>query len=673
MHLGDADSSPKVFSETSFRFAHIISPKLSFKINSAFSKGYDWIANNYSDLNGNANKSTNLVGNDNPAIDPVNSYGNESSNRRTISLQGKNYVVARTGYNEKEVVDYSLQNIKGDAGVYYKLSPTATLSYLFHFAYLNTVYQRSNRFRLQDYFLQQHGIQYQSKSLQAKIYINNENTGKSYNLRSMAENIDRYYKPDNTWFNDYTTGFNNAFQAGATLASAHAQARYFTDLGRFKPGSDEFNNAIRILQDINNWDSGAALRVKASFIQAEIQWSLTENWLTHLKKKTGLDILTGFDHRTYIVVPDGNYFINPEKGKEYKKLLYSKTGGFISLTKSLFAQKLKLGAILRADKNDYFSLLFNPRFTAVFSPVQKHNFRLGYQAGYRYPILFEAYSNVNSGGVKRVGGLPVMSDGIFENAWLQSSITAFQSAVLNDINANGITRNAAIEKNKSMLKKNPYSYIKPEHVNSFEAGYKGLFAKGKLFAEADVYLSRYRSFIAQANMNVPKTEISDSIFYYLYDKNKQNPYRMWTNSQTLISNYGFSAGLTWHLIKGYIARANTTFTKLRKSKNEDGLEDGFNTPDWIANFSFSNANIYKNLGASVSYKWQNNYYWQSFLINGNVPAFSTIDAQLSYTFQKQDIRLKAGGNNLLNHYYYSLLGGPQIGGFYYVTISYGLK
>jgi len=413
--------------------------------------------------------------------------------------------------------------------------------------------------------------------------------------------------------------------------------------------------------------------VKASFIQAEIQWNLTETWLNQLKKKTGLEVLTGFDHRTYIVIPDGNYFINPKQGKEYKKIVYSKTGGFLSLTKSLFTNKLKLGAILRADKNDYFNLLFNPRFTAVYSPVQKHNFRLGYQAGYRYPILFEAYSNVNSGGVKRVGGLPVMSNGIFENAWLQSSITAFQSAVLNDINTNGLTRNAAIEKNKSLLKKNPYSYIKPEHVSSFEAGYKGLFAKGKLFAEADIYLSRYRSFIAQANMNVPKTELADSIPYYLYDKNKQNPYRMWTNSQTLIDNYGLSAGLTWHLIKGYIARANTTFTKLSKSKNEDGLEDGFNTPNWIANFSLSNANIYKNLGASVSYKWQNNYYWQSFLINGNVPAFSTIDAQLSYTFQKQAIQLKVGGNNLFNHYYYSLLGGPQIGGFYYVTFYYGIK
>ena len=113
MHLGDEDSPAKLFSETSVRYARVVSSKLAFKINAGFTKGYDWIANNYADLNPNANASTNLTGPDNPAMDPVNSYGNESSNRRTIALQGKNYVVARSGYLEKEVVDYSLQNIRG--------------------------------------------------------------------------------------------------------------------------------------------------------------------------------------------------------------------------------------------------------------------------------------------------------------------------------------------------------------------------------------------------------------------------------------------------------------------------------------------------------------------------------------------------------------------------------
>ena len=123
-HLGDSNSSARLFSETSFRFAKVVSSKFAFKISGGYTTGYDWIADDHTDLNPKANISTNLTGYDNPAQDPANGYGNESSDRKTISLQGKSYVVARTGYYEKEVVDYSLQNIKADAGLYYKISPT---------------------------------------------------------------------------------------------------------------------------------------------------------------------------------------------------------------------------------------------------------------------------------------------------------------------------------------------------------------------------------------------------------------------------------------------------------------------------------------------------------------------------------------------------------------------
>ena len=672
-HLGDSNTTAKLFSETSLRIAKILSPKFAFKVNASLTEGYDWIADNRADLNPNANSSTSLTGYNNPAQDPVNGYGNESSDRKTITLQGKSYVVARTGYYEKQVIDYSLQNIKADAGLYYKISPHSTITYLFHMALLDNVYQRANRFRLQDYFLQQHGIQFQSRSISAKLYLNNENTGKSYNLRSEAENIDRNYKPDTKWYADYTTEFNNAVQAGSDVSYAHKQARAFADAGRYVPGTDAFKNVLHKLQDINNWDSGAALRVKASFVQFEAQVNLTAEYLSSLKNATGIDVLAGVDHRTYIIVPDGNYFINPAAGKTYDDIHYGKTGGFVSLTRNFFKEKLKLGAIVRADKNDYFPLAWNPRFTAVYSPDYKNNFRVSYQSGYRYPSIFEAYSNINSGGVKRVGGLPIMSHGIFENAWLATSISAFQSAVLTDINRNGLPKNDAIIKNEGLLKKNSYTYIQPEHIRSFEGGYKGVYAGGKVYLDIDFYFNNYRQFIAQANMNVPKTQNPDSIPFALYDKTQQSQYRLWTNSQTTVNNYGFSVGATYNVFKGYFVRANTSFAKLQKSTSEDGLEDGFNTPQWMTNISFFNENLYKNLGASVTYKFQSSYYWQSFLVTGNTPSYGSLDAQVSYSFTKIKMKLKLGGTNMLNHYYTSFLGGPSIGGLYYSTITYEFK
>lgn len=672
-HINDVNSGTKLFAETSLRWAKIISKKIAFKINGTFTRGSDWIANDHTDLNSNANSSTNLTDPNNPAMDPVNSYGNESSDRKTISLGGKSYVVSRTGYDEKEVVDYGIKNIKGDAGLYFKISSGTTLSYFYHFALIDNVYQRANRFRLQDYFLQQHGLKLHSKSIEAQLYINNENTGNSYNLRSMAENMDRSYKADNAWYADYTNSFNQATTVGQDASAAHHTARAFADAGRFLPGTQAFKERLKKLQEINNWDSGAGLKVKASFIQADFQVNLTEEYLSGFKKNTGIDLLFGFDSRTYIIVPDGNYFLNPIKTKAYSNINYSKTGAFIAASKIFFNQKLKLGAILRADKSDYFSTKINPRFTAVYSPVYAHNFRLSFQSGYRFPSIFEAYSNVNSGGVKRVGGLPVMSNGIFENAWLQTSITAFQSAVLSDINKNGLTKNAAIIKNQGLLKKNAYTYLNPEHVQSIEAGYKGILFEGKLNINAALYFNRYNNFIAQANMNVPKTQNIDSIPFALYDKTSQNQYRMWTNSKTIIYNYGFSAGITYNFTKDLLAESNVSFSKLKNSENKDGLEDGFNTPKWIANVSVTKQNIVKNIDAGIVYKWQNAYYWTSFLANGNVAAYSVVDAQITYSAKKLHSNLKLGASNLFNHYYYSYLGGPAVGGMYYATITYGIN
>ena len=671
-HVNDPYTKARPFSETTIRFAKVLSEKWAFKVNGAFMKGYDWIASDQTDLNPNANSSTQLFGDDNPAKDPINSYGNESSDRKTITLGGKRYVVSRTGYQERDVVDYNLLNLKADAGIYYKVSPNAMLIYTYHFSHLDNVYQRANRFRLQDYLLQQNAIQYQSRSIQAKLYINSENTGQSYNLRSMAENIDRSYKPDNAWYADFTKGYNDAIAGGTTVADAMHRARTVADAGRYAPGTDAFKNQLQKLQDINNWDIGAALRVKASFVHAEAQVNLTESYLHNLKAKYDIDLLVGGDHRTYIIVPDGNYFINPEAGKDGKDIFYSKTGGFVSLSKGLINSKLKLNAILRADKNDYFSTTFNPRFSAVYSPVYEHNIRASFQSGYRFPSIFEAYSNVNSGGVKRVGGLPVMSSGIFENAWLATSITAFQNAVLADINQNGLTQNAAIEKNKGLLKNNPYTYMKPEHARTWEAGYKGLFFNKTLYANADVYLSRFSNFIAQANMNVPNSTDPSTIPADLYDKTKQSAYRMYTNSQSVIYNYGFNAGLNYQYQKSLVISVNTTFAKLKNAEQQDGLEDGFNTPKWIYNISVSKKNLIKNGDATIAYKWQSGYYSQTFLATGNAPSYGSLDAQATYHLPSIKSMIKIGGTNLLNHYYNSFLGGPSVGGMYYVTIGFGI-
>ncbi len=201
-----------------------------------------------------------------------------------------------------------------------------------------------------------------------------------------------------------------------------------------------------------------------------------------------------------------------------------------------FGSKVRISGTLRADKNEYYPLKWNPRVTAVYSPSLFHNLRISFQNGFRFPSVFEAFSNVNSGGVKRVGGLPVMSSGIFENGWIRSSIDKFQAAILQDVNQNGLSRDEAIVKNQDLLVKNDYTYVEPEEIRSLEFGYRGAFFNDDLNIDLDFYYNKYTDFIGQVEMNVPKTNDADSIPFYLADRTKQDRYRMWTNSKTIAYN-----------------------------------------------------------------------------------------------------------------------------------------
>ena len=670
-HLNSTDAGSNLYRETALRYAKPISKNWAFKVNFTYMQGHDWIANDTRDLSPLVNASTGLLGRDNPAVDPVNGYGNESANRRTLSLGGKSYVVSRTGYYEKEVADYDLSNIKGDAMLKWKNNRGTEVAYIFRAAKMDNVYQRSNRFRLENYWLQQHALQVRTNDIKINVYYNGENTGDSYNLRSMAENLERTTLSDAQWFAAYASAYQTANTGSVSPAELHRLARLAADKNRPVAGTAAFSNSLKRLQQINNWDSGAALKVQAAFVQADLQWDATEKLLSKFISNTGIELLTGLDFRQYITQPDGNYFINPEKGKEGMPLLYKKAGMFLSANRNFFQKTLKVGLALRADKNDYFRTYFSPRLTTVWRPSPRTTLRANFQIGYRFPIIFEAFSNVNSGGVKRVGGLPVMSSGIFENGWLQTSISSFQAAVLRDMNTGGIPLADALQRNRSLLKRNPYTYLQPEKVRSLELGFRQQLMQGRLMIDADAYLNRYNAFIAQVNITVPQSGPADSVAFYLYDRSKQKPYRMWTNSTSVVQNYGYSLGINFAQPGSIMFNGQVSFTKLSKKEGQDGLEDGFNTPAWSSSFSFSTNELMKQWKLGATWRWQDSYEWISFLVSGSVPAYQTIDAFVSYDLKKRPLALKLGGTNILNQYYQSFLGGPTVGGFYYLSLTFG--
>lgn len=669
-HFNDANHSPTPFSETGIRYTKAFHNKLAIKVNAAYNNGIDWYADNRTDLNPNANISTGLTGNENPGSDRVNIYADEQPNRKTLTLGSKQYIVSRTGYAEKDITNYNIQNLKADVGFTYKIKNETLLSYTYRIAQTNTIYQRTNRFRLDNYLSQQHSITLKTGSLQARTYINTEHTGNSYNIRSMAENIERSFKPDDHWFKDFGSQFNKEIANGMPVSAAMQEARSFADNGRPVPHTSQTEALIAKLRNINDWNIGAALRVRTSMVHAELQHDLTGKILKQLSTNYKFSLMYGFDFREYIVVPDGNYFINPTKaGSDLK---YWKVGGFVQSTKYLFNNKLKVNAVLRVDKNQYFAPKPNPRIAFIYSPNEQYSVRISLQQGYRFPSLFEAFSTINSGGVKRVGGLRIMSNGIFENSYLRSSIDAFQVANTNDVNLNGLTVTKAIEKNKNLLKQNTYTYLQPEQVKGIEAGLRANLFNNKLSIDLDFYYNIYSNLMAQVEANIPSTNNADSIPFYFNDKAKQQRYRLWTNSKTISHNYGTTIGVKWNLPLSFVLNNNVTFSKLSRTDQSDGLEDGFNTPKFIYNASFGNSSVGKHFAFQLNYRYQSGFLWQSSLATGMVPSYSTFDGQIQYNFNKNKFNIKLGATNFLNKYYYSFIGGPAIGGAYYCTTTFSI-
>jgi outer membrane receptor protein involved in Fe transport len=683
-HIDGRDIAASPYGEYAIRYAKAYGERFAYKLNASYSQGTDWIANDNTDQYYTAGNKTNaslgIGAANNPGADLINRYGDEyNSDMKTLTLQGKTYDVSRTGYAEKDLTDYAVKNTKFDASLYYRFTKSLTASYTYRIGTVTNNYQRGNRIRLNGEQIQQHAFEIKDNNFFVKAYYTQENTGEdSYNFRPLAENIDMAFKKSPKWWTDYTNAFNTAYGVnGGDIVASHKAARASADNGRYLPGTAAFDSVKNVIIHTNNWDTvGAQLLLKSAFYHIEGQYDFSQY-------TKGIQLLVGGNYRRYIVTPDGNEYINPgvleDASKANEKFFYYNFGGFVQATKQFFNNKLKITGSFRVDKTEYFDAKINPRIAFVYSPTDHHNFRISYQNGYRFPTLFEGFAFVNNGGVRRLGGLRVTAGtlNVFENSYLNSSVTAFKNAVNADI-SNGINKNTAIANQKNLLVQSNYDYLQPEHLNSFELGYKGVLADNKLFFDIDYYFNVYDNFIGQLDVTQPIRGTigstggsSDSTAYFAYTGGTSvKKYKMWTNSKSVVSNQGVDAGLSYNFYKNFNLTANLSYAALHEITSSDAFTPAFNTPKWITNISIGNRKILKNTGFNIVWHWQDAFYWNSPLANGIVSAYNTVDAQVNYQFTKLNTIVKLGASNILNSYHTQYIGGPAVGGFYYITFVF---
>lgn len=720
-HVDGIGIKPSVLTEDALRYAKAYNDKFAFKLNFSYLQGQDWQSNTRNDQNPGNLKTANpaypeLTGSSNAAYDGWNKYGDDAlAGSNTVVIKGitvdgvarPNLTVARTGYNEVDLVDPKVSNLKFDGMFAYKLNPTTTLSYTYRFGRMDGVFQRGNKIALNGATVQNHKLELKGKDFLVRAYESIENTGNSYNVKPLADNLDLNHASNSAW----GTLYKNALTAyasshggltSANLADANNAARAAADAGRVEPGTAAFNELKKTIIGVNNWDiksslilnapatGGAALVQKSHMYNAEAQWDLAD-------KVKIFDLLVGADTRIYQIIPDGNNFVDFSRpiadrntpladGSFGKDVYYKKFGGFAQLTKTLFDNKLKLFGSIRGDYNPYYDPKFTPRLAAVYSPVENHNFRFTFQNGYRFPALFEALSYVNNGRVKRVGSLPFINDGLgyLGNSYTQASVAAFNATVnAAPGSASGTDATALI--NRNILQVADLPKARPEQITSFEVGYKGIFMDNKVFIDIDAYTNRYNGFLGQVQVFVPNgtTVGTDAAVLAMLDINRdpttatannaasqgQSRYRVYTNAKNIYNNYGSSAGITYNFYKRYTISGNASFNKMKAQSASDIFVTGFNTPEWSGNVSFGNREITKNVGFNIVYKWQQAYLWESPLVTGTVPSINTVDAQVTFKVPVYNATFKLGGTDLFNKRYIQYAGGPTIGAMYYASVT----
>ena len=103
---------------------------------------------------------------------------------------------------------------------------------------------------------------------------------------------------------------------------------------------------------------------------------------------------------------------------------------------------------------------------------------------------------------------------------------------------------------------------------------------------------------------------------------------------------------------------------------DQGFRSSYNTPEWRTNLSFSNREVIDNLGFNITWRWQDAFFWEASFGAGVIPAFSTVDAQVSYKVPSIKSIFKLGAQNLLDEKYTTGFGNPTMGAMYYLSITF---
>ncbi|HLV39556.1 TonB-dependent receptor [Xanthomarina sp.] len=656
------------YRDVGVRIAHKFSDKFAAKVNFGWLKGTDWYATNYKGKPGTGDTRASLN------YDGYNVYGDEVSTNIRAASGGlgiiPDVVVSRTGYEERDLTDYNAESVKADWGLYYR--PWANdfeVAYVGKVGTGSTIYQGSNRYHIDNFFQEQHKIEFRNNNFFVRGYLVADKAGDSYDMTMTGIQINRAWKSDQAWFGDYINTFAGATLGGATESQAHAMARQAAETGRFEPGSPQFKAAFERSINDPQLITGSKFQDASKYYHADANYNFTHLWDV-------VEVQAGGSYRRYDLNSSGTIYTDYDGSIPYSEFgIYTQLQKQFDLNEDL---QLKLTGSARYDKSEFFDGFVSPRLSAGLTIKRNHNVRASVQTGFRNPTTQDLFIGLNAGPYVLVGSAPANLDRYTRDYPVSAAgqiafgqpTTITQTggaAYTNSYSRKSVENFGASSNPADLIVANP-DVVQPEQVTSMEVGYRGKL--DLVTVDLSVYYNKYKDFISTEYVVAPLYGIAgdNGLSLGALANGDYQVYQSYTNSDVAVKSYGAAIGLGMKVLNGYDLDGSYTYAKEDFDQNANpDFRTGFNTPEHKVKVSFGRTEVIKNLGFNVAWKWSDAYYWQASFGDGDIPAFHSMDAQINYTVPKIKSVFKVGASNVLGEEYFTAIGTGNIGSIYYVS------
>lgn len=670
-HVNDDNSSTQPFNQLDLRLAKSWNNKFGIKFAFSFLQAKDWFGTNYSNFDRASNMPKAGTRQSDPNYDGVNVYGDEvSQNMRAVAqsvvnspfstptqkaqftaLLGvpgliPNSNVSRTGYNEMDLVDYDTKSLKMSGGLYYNLTDKLQLVAQGNWGTGTSVYTGSDRYSLRNFNIGQYKLELKSEDFYVRAYTTQERSGDSYISSILGSYVNEKTLPSTTWFPAYVGAYATAkLNPAVSVDQAHAIARQQVDASRVNPGSPQFGALAQqikntyisqtVINPLNPAQSvyGAKFDDKTNLYHYEGMYNFSR-LLNNV-----VEFQVGASFRKYDLNSGGTIFDDLNR-----EIDIDEYGAFGQVAKK-FGEAFKLSVAGRYDKSQNFEGRFTPRVTGVWTVAKNSNIRASFQTGFRNPTTQNQYIDLSVGGGSQrlIGGMPeflnkynLLTNRPITEASYRAIVAGTGTPVVYNFDPRGVL---------------------PESVTAYELGYKGLLGPNFLI---DVYgfMNQFKNFIA--GINVYQNQGTPTAPNFV-------KFGVPVNITDKVNAYGGALGLDYILGK-YNFTGNVSINKI--GDLPANYINDFNTPKVRFNLGFGNREVIKNVGYNINYRWQDKFTWNSSFAGGEVPAFGTLDAQVNFKIPSVQSVVKLGGSNILNKYYITSYGNPQIGAMYYLSFAF---